>query len=81
MDAVSGGTPTVLVGRVSDVGPTYVLIGKTRLELAEKQRANVFEVGYSTAVMAVAVDDKLVSAGSCTRWNSTPRTDGALPSG
>ena len=32
-----GDQPTLLVGRVSDVGPDYVVLGKTRIELHADQ--------------------------------------------
>jgi hypothetical protein len=52
--------PTLVVGRVSDVGPTHVVLGKTRIELHPEQKSDVFEVGYSAAVMVANVDGKLV---------------------
>jgi hypothetical protein len=60
MDAASGDSPTVLVGRVSDVGPNYVVLGVTRIELDEEQDSAAFAVGYSAIVMAFTVDGKLV---------------------
>ena len=55
-----GDQPTLLVGRVSDVGPDYVVLGKTRIELHADQHPSVFVEGYSAAVMARMVAGKLV---------------------
>jgi hypothetical protein len=51
--------PTLVVGRVSYVGPTYVVLGKTRIELHPEQKSDV-EIGYSAAVMVANVDGQLV---------------------
>jgi hypothetical protein len=47
--------PTLLVGRVSDVGPDYVVLGTTRIELHPEQRSSVFVEGYSAAVIASTI--------------------------
>jgi hypothetical protein len=41
---------TLLVGRVSDVEPDYVVIGKTRVQLHPDQRSSAFVEGYSAEV-------------------------------
>jgi hypothetical protein len=60
MEAASGDQRTVLVGRVSDLGPKYVVLGVTRIELDEEQGSAAFAVGHSAIVMAFTVDGKLV---------------------
>jgi len=52
--------PTLLVGRVSDVGPTYVVLGETRIELDPQQGPVPIPVGRSVAVMAVMIDGRFV---------------------
>jgi hypothetical protein len=53
--------PTLFVGRVSDVGPTYVVVGATRIELRDKEMAAAFHLGHSVSVMALAVDGRYIS--------------------
>jgi hypothetical protein len=57
---MEGPRPTLVVGRVSDVGPTYVVIGSTHIELRDGEEPTNFQVGYSVSVMAASVDDRLV---------------------
>ena len=52
--------PTFLCGRVTDVGPTYVVLGNTRIELDVKQAPAAFPLGFSVTVMAVADGEKFI---------------------
>jgi hypothetical protein len=52
--------PTILSGRVTDVRPTHVVLGCTRIELHIKQAPAAFLLGYSVTVMAVADGEKFI---------------------
>lgn len=53
--------PILLVGRVSDVGPTYVVVGPTRIELKDDEVPARFHLGHSVCVLAAEVDGKFIS--------------------
>jgi cobyric acid synthase len=57
---MEGSRPTLVVGRVSDVGPTYVVVGVTRIELREGEEPTNFQLGHSVSVIADSVEDRLV---------------------
>ena len=66
---------TLLVGLVSDVGETYVVVGKTRIELRDGQALAPYQVGFSVAIMADAVDGRI-----CGRHSGSPaRLSGQRP--
>jgi hypothetical protein len=49
------------------VGPTYVVLGKTRIELHEEQSAGAFNIGYSAigySAAEVAVTTEAAQADS-----------------
>jgi hypothetical protein len=50
----------LFVGRVSDVGMTYVILGPTRIELKDAEEAARFQVGHSVSIIADVVDGKPV---------------------
>ena len=52
--------PTLFVGRVSDVGPSYIVLGATRIELRDGETPTVFHLGHSVSVMAAVVDGRCV---------------------
>ncbi len=53
--------PTLFVGRVSYVGPTYVVVGATRIELRDEEMAAAFHLRHSVSVMALAVNGRYIS--------------------
>jgi hypothetical protein len=51
---------TLVVGLVADVGERYVVVGKTRIQLREGQGLAPFQLGFSVAILADAIDGKFV---------------------
>ena len=53
--------PTLLVGRVSEIGPTFVMLGSTRVDLCVgEETLAAFHLGHSIAVMALAADGRFI---------------------
>jgi hypothetical protein len=55
------GPPSIIVGRIVEIGPTYIVLGTTRIELRDGKMAEQLTVGQSVTVEAVAVDGKYVA--------------------
>jgi hypothetical protein len=65
--------PTLFVGRISDVGPTYVVVGPTRIELRDDEVPARFHLGHSVSVVAVEVNGKFVRGSIVRTPTESPR--------
>jgi hypothetical protein len=60
-ECAMAGPPSMIVGRIVEIGPTYIVLGTTRIELQDGKMAEELTVGQSVTVEAVAVDGKYVA--------------------
>jgi hypothetical protein len=58
----SGGERSVLVGRITALGPFFMTVGVVRVELSDGQSTSGFHLGDPVTVTAVSVLDDLLVA-------------------
>jgi hypothetical protein len=59
---MGGGGRSVLVGRITALGPAFMTVGVVRVELPEGQSTSDFHLGDAVTVMAVSLGDEMFVA-------------------
>jgi hypothetical protein len=66
---MGGGGRSVLVGRITALGPTFMMVGVVRVELPVSQSTSDFHLGDSVTVMVVSLGDERFGAEKVVRHN------------
>ena len=59
---MGGGGSSVLVGRITALGPSFMMVGVVRVELPIGQSTSGFHLGDSVTVMVVSLGDERFGA-------------------